>query len=168
MGNNLSINNNLLKILKFFLDSERIHVRALAKKLKMNHKTVLNQMRALEKGGVLVSRLVGRNKEYSVNKNVKRYFDIAKVFESGLYVNNNLLRILGYYADGCSKRIHVRELARKLKMNHKTVLNQMKILEREGVMVSMMVGRNKECSVNLEGRLTKKYIEMARMYKNEE
>jgi predicted transcriptional regulator len=46
-----------------------LHARAMAKKLSVSHVTLLPHLRRLEKTKILLSRKVGKNKEYLLNPN---------------------------------------------------------------------------------------------------
>lgn len=71
-----------------------LHVRAMAKKLSVSHVTLLPHLRELEKTRILVSRKVGKNKEYLLNPNnslTKRYLEITEEFVTIAYLDKNFL-----------------------------------------------------------------------------
>jgi hypothetical protein len=71
-----------------------LHVRAMAKKLGVSHVTLLPHLRQLEKTKILLSRKVGKNKEYLLNPNnslTKRYLEIAEQLATIDYLNKNFL-----------------------------------------------------------------------------
>src|SRR4030067_2299090 len=58
-----------------------LHARATAKKLSVSHVTLLPHLRQLEKAKIILSRKVGKNKEYLLNPNnsmTKHYLEIAE------------------------------------------------------------------------------------------
>ncbi|MEN7982709.1 MAG: nucleotidyltransferase domain-containing protein [Nanoarchaeota archaeon] len=77
------LNKNISNILTvFFSDIEkRIYGRNLAKKLKMNQKTVANLLIFLEKQNILKSSLEGKNKYYFVNKKNIEVKEIIRLIE---------------------------------------------------------------------------------------
>ena len=71
-----------------------LHARAMAKKLGVSHVTLLPHLRQLEKTKILLSRKVGKNKEYLLNPNnslTKRYLEIAEQLATIDYLNKNFL-----------------------------------------------------------------------------
>lgn len=70
------------------------HARAMAKLLKTSHVTLLPHLRKLEKNKILISRKVGKNKEYLLNPDniiTKEYLTIAEKFETTRYLQKNFL-----------------------------------------------------------------------------
>jgi predicted nucleotidyltransferase len=70
------------------------HARAMAKLLKTSHVTLLPHLRKLEENKILISRRVGKNKEYSLNPDnimTKDYLTIAEKFETIEYLQKNFL-----------------------------------------------------------------------------
>ena len=80
---NMELNKNNLKILQSFASdySQEIYGRDIAKKLKMNQKTVANSLQILENKNILKSSIRGRNKYYSINKDHFHIKDIIKLIE---------------------------------------------------------------------------------------
>lgn len=71
-----------------------LHVRAMAKKLSVSHVTLLPHLRRLEKTKILLSRKVGKNKEYLLNPDnslTKRYLEITEEFVTIDYLDKNFL-----------------------------------------------------------------------------
>ena len=74
--------------------SASLHVRAMAKLLAVSHVTLLPHCRWLEKSRILVSRRVGRNKEYLLNPNnflTKYYILVAEQLVAIDYLEKNFL-----------------------------------------------------------------------------
>jgi predicted nucleotidyltransferase len=71
-----------------------VHTRAIAKKLSVSHVTLLPHLRRLEKAKILLSRRVGKNKEYLLNPNnslTKRYLEITEELATIDYLDKNFL-----------------------------------------------------------------------------
>jgi predicted nucleotidyltransferase len=71
-----------------------VHTRAMAKKLSVSHVTLLPHLRGLEKAKILLSRRVGKNKEYLLNPNnslTKRYLEITEELATIDYLDKNFL-----------------------------------------------------------------------------
>lgn len=71
-----------------------LHARAMAKKLETNHVTLLPYLRQLERNKILLSRRVGRNKEYFLNPEnslAKHYLAITEELVAIDYLNSNFL-----------------------------------------------------------------------------
>lgn len=100
-GNNLyhveeKITNYEFAILNLYRSNynSNLHARAIAKLLGTSHVTLLPHLRRLEKSKVLVSRRVGKNKEYSLNPDnviTKDYLTIAEKLEAIKYLQKNFL-----------------------------------------------------------------------------
>ncbi len=70
------------------------HIRAIAKLLGTSHVTLLPYLRRLEKNKILISRKVGKNKEYMLNPDnilTKEYLTIAEELETIRYLDKNFL-----------------------------------------------------------------------------
>lgn len=70
------------------------HARAMAKLLETSHVTLLPHLKRLERSKVLISRKVGKNKEYSLNfANIltKDYLIVAEKLEAIRYLGKNFL-----------------------------------------------------------------------------
>jgi len=71
-----------------------VHTRAMAKKLSVSHVTLLPHLRRLEKAEILLSRRVGKNKEYLLNPNnslTKRYLEITEELVAIDYLDKSFL-----------------------------------------------------------------------------
>lgn len=79
------LNENAFKVLAEFCSdySKRIYGRQIAKKLKMNQKTVANVLNALEKQNIIKYSTEGKNKYYFLNKLNPQISDILKILELG-------------------------------------------------------------------------------------
>jgi predicted nucleotidyltransferase len=70
------------------------HARAMAKLLKTSHVTLLPHLKRLEKNKILITRKVGKNKEYLLNADniiTKDYLTIAEKLEAINYLQKNFL-----------------------------------------------------------------------------
>tara|TARA_Y100000310_G_scaffold194628_1_gene194623 strand:+ start:1748 stop:2389 length:642 start_codon:yes stop_codon:yes gene_type:complete len=76
-------------------------------------------------------------------------------------VENRKLRILGLYLADYKIEFHVREIARRLDFNHRTVLLVLQKLEEKNVLNSKLIGRNKVYSLNTDNVVTREYITSA-------
>ncbi|MFH1308267.1 MAG: helix-turn-helix domain-containing protein [archaeon] len=79
------LNDNAFKILAEFSSdySKRIYGGQVAKKLKMNQKTVSNILNSLEKQNILKYSTEGKNKYYFLNRLDPQIQDILKIIEIG-------------------------------------------------------------------------------------
>jgi predicted nucleotidyltransferase len=77
------LNKNAFKILAEFCSdySRRIYGWQIAKKLKMNQKTVSNVLNLLEKENIIKYVTEGKNKYYFLNKLNPKILDILKIIE---------------------------------------------------------------------------------------
>lgn len=76
-------------------------------------------------------------------------------------VSNNALKIVSLYVADYTCKSHVREIARLLHANHRTIGLALQQFEKKRVMDSTTVGKNKVFSLNLNNITTKDYIIMA-------
>lgn len=65
-----------------------------------------------------------------------------------MLLDNKPLGILGCFADDYGKRVYGRDVAKKLKMNQKTVSNILNKLETEGILKFSVEGKNKYYYLN--------------------
>ena len=82
--------DNKLKILSLFRSNyvAQYHTREMAKLIKKSHVTILPHLNALEKEKILIAKIVGKNKVYSLNLDnilTKNYLIISELAESILY-----------------------------------------------------------------------------------
>ena len=80
---NMLLNKNILKILKEFSTdyNKRVYGRVIARKLKMNQKTVSNILNNLEKEHILKFSQEGKNKYYFMNKFNPSIKEVVKLIE---------------------------------------------------------------------------------------
>ena len=76
-------------------------------------------------------------------------------------ITQTTLKIIGLYADNYKKSIHLREIARETDVDVKSIQLQLKKLERINVLSSILKGKNKEYTLNLNNIITKYYLIMA-------
>ena len=76
------------------------------------------------------------------------------------------LDIIGLYSGGYDKRYGVREMARKLNINHQTALNHLNLLVENNILGYERKGRNKEVSLNLDNINTKLLMDAAEALKS--
>jgi len=67
---------------------------------------------------------------------------------SNMILNNNALEILGGFSGDYHKRIYGRDIAKRLKINQKTVSNILNKLEKENVLKFSVEGKNKYYYLN--------------------
>ena len=79
------LNRNTLKILSEFTSdySKKIYGGEIARKLKMNQKTVSNTLNSLEAENIVKYNVEGKNKYYFLNKLNIQIADILKIVELG-------------------------------------------------------------------------------------
>lgn len=79
-------------------------------------------------------------------------------------ITQTTLKIVGLYTDNYKKSIHIREIAREVNVDVKSIQLQLKKLERINVLSSVLKGRNKEYTLNLDNIITKYYLIMAESF----
>jgi hypothetical protein len=79
-------------------------------------------------------------------------------------INQTTLKLLGLYRSNYTTSFHVREAARKTRIDVKAIQLQLKMLEKINVASSTQKGRNKEYSLNLNNYLTKYYMILAETF----
>ena len=92
----VKITNHILDILNLYRTdyTKSLHVRAIAKLLNTSHVTLLPYLKKLEKNKTLISRKVGKNKEYLLNHNnilTKDYLALSEKLEAIKYLQKNFL-----------------------------------------------------------------------------
>lgn len=71
---------------------------------------------------------------------------------------DNKLRIVCLYRSNYSAKYHIREMARLIKKSHVTLLPHIKALEKDKILISKTVGKNKIYSLNLDNNIVKSYL----------
>jgi predicted nucleotidyltransferase len=79
-------------------------------------------------------------------------------------INQTTLKLLGLYRSNYTNSFHVREAARKTRIDVKAIQLQLKMLEKINVASSTQKGRNKEYSLNLNNYLAKYYMILAETF----
>lgn len=92
----VKITNYIFDILNLYRTdyTKSLHVRAIAKLLNTSHVTLLPHLKKLEKNKILISRKVGKNKEYLLNPNnilTKDYLALSEKLEAIKYLQKNFL-----------------------------------------------------------------------------
>jgi len=92
----VKITNYIFDILNLYRTdyTKSLHVRAIAKLLNTSHVTLLPHLKKLEKNKILLSRKVGKNKEYLLNHNnilTKDYLALSEKLEAIKYLQKNFL-----------------------------------------------------------------------------
>ncbi len=75
------------------------------------------------------------------------------------------LEIISLYLSDYKTKIHIREIARRINKNHRTVLLALKRLETSGVMKYETVGKSKQYFLNISNVITKDYIRNSESFK---
>ena len=80
---NMILNKNIAKVLEVFSDdyNKKIYGRDVAKRLKMNQKTVSNTLNKLEKENILKFSIEGKNKYYYLNRFNSNIKEIIRLIE---------------------------------------------------------------------------------------
>ncbi len=79
-------------------------------------------------------------------------------------ITQTTLKIIGLYTANYGKSIHLREMARETDVDVKSIQLQMRKLERINILSSVIRGRNKEYTLNLNNIITKNYLIMAESF----
>ncbi len=81
-----------------------------------------------------------------------------------LGLDEKSLRIISLFTNDYAKQIHVREIGRLLRMNHRTTLLHLRRLEHDQILAARSVGRAKHYSINMSNILAKFMLELAETY----
>lgn len=81
-------------------------------------------------------------------------------------INQTTLRIIELYTTDYKKRIYLREISRAIDIDVKATLLQLKRLEALNTLASVLKGRNREYTLNLQNLLTKNFLVMAELFKS--
>ena len=73
--------------------------------------------------------------------------------------------IVSLYCDDYNKGLHIREIARQLGKNHRTVILALQELEKKALVHSNIEGRNKIYTLNKDNIVTREYIRSAEIAK---
>jgi len=105
--------DNENKVLRFFFDNptEKFHIRAIARALKLNPNTILNIISKLEKKGLLIRKKKNHIVEVSADvnddfKRMKRIDNLKRLYESNIIhflekeFNPNSISVIGSYSTG--------------------------------------------------------------------
>lgn len=71
---------------------------------------------------------------------------------------NIKLEIINLFRSDYLAQFHVREMAKLTKKNHVTLLPHLKALEKDKILISKTIGKNKQYSLNFENIITKNYV----------
>ncbi|MBU1112230.1 MAG: nucleotidyltransferase domain-containing protein [Nanoarchaeota archaeon] len=74
--------------------------------------------------------------------------------------------IISLYLGDYSKTLHVREIARLLNANHRTISLALQELEKKQIMISNTIGKNKEYKLNINNISTREYIRLSEIIKH--
>ncbi|MBU0532537.1 nucleotidyltransferase domain-containing protein [Candidatus Micrarchaeota archaeon] len=78
---------------------------------------------------------------------------------------NIKLEIIGLFRVNYLAQFHVREIAKLIEKNHVTILPHLNGLEKDKILVSKSVGKNKVFSLNLDNIITKNYLNLSETVK---
>jgi len=84
--------------------------------------------------------------------------------DNKITINETSLKITSLYRDNYLKELYVREIARLLELNHRTVLLNLNKLEKNNFLKSKTKGKNKYFHLNLENLATRDLISMTENY----
>lgn len=71
------------------------------------------------------------------------------------------LEIINLFRSNYLAQFHVREMAKLTKKSHVTLLPHLKALEKDKILISKTVGKNKVYSLNFENIITKNYLTLS-------
>ena len=74
---------------------------------------------------------------------------------------NIKLEVINLFRSNYLAQFHVREMAKLLKKSHVTLLLHLKALEKDKILISKSVGKNKVYSLNFENIITKNYLTLS-------
>ncbi len=76
-------------------------------------------------------------------------------------ITNLKLEIINLFKSDYSTQFHVREMAKLTKKSHVTLLPHLKALEKDKILISKTIGKNKQYSLNFENIITKNYLTLS-------
>ena len=76
---------------------------------------------------------------------------------------DNKILIISLYKSDYLTQFHVREIAKLINKSHVTLLPHLKSLEKDKILVSKIIGKNKVYSLNLDNIITKNYIVLSEL-----
>ena len=74
---------------------------------------------------------------------------------------NLKLEMINLFRSNYLAQFHVREMAKLTKKSHVTLLPHLKALEKDKILISKTIGKNKQYSLNFENIITKNYITLS-------
>lgn len=80
------------------------------------------------------------------------------------HINQTTLEIIGLFRSDYKASFHLREIARRTRVDAKAVRVQLDRLEKANILISAVRGRNKEYRLNLENYLTHYHLTLAETY----
>ena len=84
---------------------------------------------------------------------------------NNLSINSKMFEILSLFRSDYSVKLHIREIARLLKTNHRTILMNLQKLEEANIFHSEIIGKNKLYYLNINNITTREYIRSAEIVK---
>lgn len=81
-------------------------------------------------------------------------------------INNMKLDIIALFRDNYLAKLHIRQMARMLEKSHVSLLPYLKELEKERVLISKEIGKNKEYSLNLNNNQVREFLALAEKKKS--
>ncbi len=82
-----------------------------------------------------------------------------------VFINERILEIIELYLDDYGKKIHGREISRRLKANQRTTLQHINRLVKINVLNTNIVGKAKQYTINKENPIAKEYLKQAEIFK---
>jgi len=76
-------------------------------------------------------------------------------------ITNISLSIMSAFKSDLSLGLHVREIAKRMGVNHTTILPHLNLLEKKGFLKSRNVGKNREFSLNLQNNSLRELLLLA-------
>ena len=114
--------NKEMEILAYLFNSE-VHIRGMEKAIKMPHSTILRKLTKMEKENIVDYKMVGKNKQYFIKKNLKsrkmleimENYKLLKLFQKYPYLeqlfediikkcDSKLVILFGSYAKNIPKQ----------------------------------------------------------------
>jgi len=74
---------------------------------------------------------------------------------------NNNIRIINLFRSNYLAQFYTREIAKLTEKNHVTLLPYLKALEKDKILISKTIGKNKVYSLNFENIITKNYLTLS-------
>ena len=97
-----------------------------------------------------------------LHKKTKAFYMIGNILDHMVEKTTNIkLEIINLFRSNYLAQFHVREMAKLTEKSHVTLLPHLKALEKDKILISKIIGKNKQYSLNFENIITKNYLSLS-------